>query len=124
MTDEMAAFKKAIEEAGEEAAPSRSEPVPLRPTAQPPRTLVEQMQRLESAERQLDGQLRREMTEARIVAERKVNEAQAHFLRMLGEETARLERERDEMIRQAGNEYHKTMHDLEVLERRRRAVEH
>jgi hypothetical protein len=84
-----------------------------------PQTLAEQIQQLTRIERQLTDRLRHEGVEARITAERKISEAMAHHARTLAEETARIDRDRDEMIRQATDEYHNTLHDLAGLARRR-----
>jgi hypothetical protein len=81
--------------------------------------LADQIQQLTRIERQIDDRLRIEDVEARITAERKITDANAHYARGIAEETARLKRERDEMVRQATDEYHKKIHDLAELVRRR-----
>jgi ketosteroid isomerase-like protein len=93
------------------------EPVPLRKSA----SLAEQMQQLERVERELTTRVRREIVEAQCVAEQKTSTAHTDFNRRLSEETARLERERDELILQVRDEYHAKLSELERLMRRRPA---
>jgi hypothetical protein len=104
------------------AASERKEPVAFRPAPAPaprPQTIAEQVGKLEQIERQIDDRIRRESVEAGCEAERKITEARADYERTLAEETARLGRERDEMIRQATDAYHLKMHELAALSRRR-----
>ena len=96
-----------------------AEPVPLRATASRPQTIAEQVQQLERIEREIANRLRHDGVAAQCEVERKVTDAHAYYARQLAEETARIERERDEMIRQATDEYHKKLHDLAALLRRR-----
>ena len=104
------------------AATERERPAAPRPVAAPaprPQTIGEQVQRLEAIEREIDARLRHENVEAGCEAERRITDAHAAYSRQLVEETARLERERDETIRQALDAYHVKMHELAALLRRR-----
>jgi hypothetical protein len=95
----------------------QGEPVQLQ--TKRPQTLADQVQQLERIERQISDRLRRDHVEARCTVERKITDARSHHARTLAEETARIDRERDEMIRQAEEEYHAKVHDLAGLLRRR-----
>lgn len=112
MTDMENAVASALEDFKE---PPR-EPVVLRPGK--PSTLADQVQQLERVEREIISRIRREGVEAKSLVERKIAEAHADFARTLSEETARLERARDEMLRQATDEFHQKIHDLSALGRR------
>lgn len=93
------------------------EPVQLRQQGRP-ETLADQIGRLEKISRDLASRLRRETIDAQCTAERKISEAHARYTRTLSEQTERLERERDEEIRQAIDEYHARTHELAGLLRR------
>jgi hypothetical protein len=84
-----------------------------------PQSLAEQVQQVERIEREIDSRLRREMIEANNTAERLIAEAKAQYARRVAEETARLQRERDEAVRQAVDDYYAKRNDLEGLLRRR-----
>jgi hypothetical protein len=98
---------------------AKHDPVPLRAAVPRPQTIADQVQQLERIEREIANRLRHEGVAAQCDVERKVTDAHAFYARQLAEETARIERERDEMIRQATDEYHKKLHDLAALLRRR-----
>ena len=99
------------------AAAERSEPVQFQ--TKRPQSLAEQVQQVERIEREIDSRLRREMIEANNTAERLIAEAKAQYARRVAEETARLQRERDEAVRQAVDDYYAKRNDLEGLLRRR-----
>jgi hypothetical protein len=116
MTNDMEnAVATAIDEA---AASIATEPVRLS-SVKRPTTLTDQVQLIERYERELDARLRRESIEAKCEAERRITDAHADYARQLSEETARLERERDETVRQAEDAYHAKLHELAALLRRR-----
>jgi len=84
-----------------------------------PQTIADQVQQMERIEREISNRLRRESVEAKAAAERLITDANAQYARQLSEETARLQRERDEAIRQAVEGYYTRCNDLEGLLRRR-----
>lgn len=94
------------------------EPIPMRGAQLDLAAAVQQHERIRL---ELEKRLRRAAVEARIEAEHKIGLANADFDRQLSEETARLERERAEMIRQANDELNKKLHDLAGLARRQQA---
>ena len=116
---EMEKALSAITEAGVQIAetPPLKEPVQFQ--TKRPQTLAEQVQQVERITREIDSRLRREMVEANSNADRLVAEAHAHYARRVSEETARLQRERDEAIRQAVEDYYVKRNELEGLLRRR-----
>jgi hypothetical protein len=99
---------------GEGIAPGY-EPVQLK--GRPP-TLAEQVQQIDRARQLISDKLRREGVDARCDVERRIGEANAQYARALAEETARLERERDEAIRIATEDYHNRLNELAALLRR------
>jgi len=92
---------------------------PLQFKPKRPQSLAEQVQQVERIEREISNRLRRESVEAKAAAERLITDANAQYARQLSEETARLQRERDEAIRQAVEGYYTRCNDLEGLLRRR-----
>jgi DNA-directed RNA polymerase sigma subunit (sigma70/sigma32) len=109
------AIGEAVDATIEAAKPlNRLEPVKARPP-----TLVEQMNKLETIERELQSRLRKEGVEAQIQAEMRVSEANVRFTRQLSEITADLTRKRDDEIRSATEEYHAKVDELAGLLRRR-----
>jgi hypothetical protein len=103
------------------AAPKDDPKHPTPPPATRPQSLGDQLNILERIERELSSRVRREAIEAQCEAERKVADAHAEFARRLSEETARLERERDENVIAARDTYHAKLSELERLLRRRPA---
>ena len=118
MTEMERAISAMVEAGGTVSeTPTPKEPVQFQ--TKRPQTLAEQVQQVERITREIDSRLRREMVEANANADRLVAEAHAHYARRVSEETARLQRERDEAIRQAVEDYYSKRNELEGLLRRR-----
>jgi hypothetical protein len=106
--------KELIAEIEKDVREVSKEPIPLRV----PTDLAAQAQQFERIGIELGKRLRRAGVEAKIEAEHKIGLAHADYERQLSEETARLTRERNEMVRQATDELHRKLHDLAGLMRR------
>ena len=93
------------------------EPVQLQ--TRRPQPLSEQVNQLETIQRQIADRIRRAGVDARCVAENKITEAHARHARLMADETARIDRERDDTIAQATEDYHNRLHELATLLRKR-----
>jgi hypothetical protein len=113
---EAASLREILERRPTPSTLPRVEPVKSRPP-----TLVEQMTKLESIERELQARLRKEGVEAQIQAEMRITEANVRFTRQLSDVTADLTRKRDDEIHAATEAYHAKVDELSSLLRRRPA---